>query len=202
MDDAKNTDLIFIGSPSENLTLLEIPSTREFLFRRVAEGPRAGNMEIVNVHPGQGEPTVYIATAANVPITGDYAVVALEQGINPEHSELVLAGTTTIGTQAVVEFVTRENYLNGLLQRMKVSGPSDVRPFEAAIQGEGGARSACRILVGSVAPPGKIGRLNYTTLGQIQICGGTSLGSREAAFWNSCEASSFFPCCNKANPSS
>jgi hypothetical protein len=63
-----------------------------------------------------------------------YAVVALEQGINPEHSELVLAETTTIGTQAVVEFVTRENYLNGLLQRMKVSGPSDVRPFEAAIQ--------------------------------------------------------------------
>ena len=43
-------------------------------------------------------------------------------------------GTTTIGTQAVVELVTCENYLNGLLQRMKVSGPSDVRPFEAAIQ--------------------------------------------------------------------
>jgi len=134
LDDAKNTDLIFIGSPSENLTLLEIPSTREFLFRRVAEGPRAGKMEIGNVHSVQGEPTVYIATAANVPITEDYAVVVLEQGINPEHSEVVLAGTTTIGTQAVVEFVTRENYLIGLLQRMKVSGPNDVRQFEAAIQ--------------------------------------------------------------------
>jgi len=97
------------------------------------QGPRAGNMEILNVHPVQGEPPVYIATAANVPITEDYAVVALEQGINPEHSELVLAGTTTIETQAVVELVTCENYLNGL-QRMKVSGPSDVRPFEAAIQ--------------------------------------------------------------------
>jgi hypothetical protein len=53
------------------------------------EGPRAGNREILNVHPVQ--PPVYIATAANVPITEDYAVVALEQGINPEHSELVLA---------------------------------------------------------------------------------------------------------------
>lgn len=134
MDDAKNTDLIFIGSRSENLTLLEIPSTREFLFRRVAEGPRAGKMEIGNVHSVQGEPTVYIATAANVPITEDNAVVALEQGINPEHSELVLAGTTTIGTQAVVEFVTRENYLNDLLQRMKVTKPSELRPFEAVIQ--------------------------------------------------------------------
>ena len=134
LDDAKNNDLIFIGSPSENLTLLEIPSTKEFVFRRVAEGPRAGYMEIVNVHPAQGELSTYIATAANVPLTGDYAVVALEHGINPEHSELILAGTTTIGTQAAVEFVTRENYLNDLLQRMKVTKPSELRPFEAVIQ--------------------------------------------------------------------
>jgi hypothetical protein len=134
LDDAKNNDLIFIGSPSENLTLLDVPSTKEFVFRRVNEGPRAGNMEIVNVHPAQGELSRYIATAANVPLTGDYAVVALEHGINPEHSELILAGTTTIGTQAAVEFVTRENYLNDLLQRMKVTKPSELRPFEAVIQ--------------------------------------------------------------------
>src|SRR6266478_5805828 len=30
LDDAKNNDLIFVGSPAENLTLLQIPSTREF----------------------------------------------------------------------------------------------------------------------------------------------------------------------------
>jgi len=42
LDDAKNNDLIFIGSPGENLTLLEIPSTKEFFFRRVQDGPHAG----------------------------------------------------------------------------------------------------------------------------------------------------------------
>ena len=134
LDDAKNNDLIFIGSPSENLTLLDVPSTKEFVFRRVIEGSRAGNMEIVNVHPGQGEPSTYIATAANVPLTEDYAVVALVHGLNPEHSELILAGTTTIGTQAAVEFVTRENYLNNLLERMKVRKPNELKPFEAVIQ--------------------------------------------------------------------
>jgi hypothetical protein len=134
LDDAKNNDLIFIGSPSENLTLLDVPSTKEFVFRRVNEGSRAGNMEIVNVHPGQGEPSTYIATAANVPLTEDYAVVALVHGLNPEHSELILAGTTTIGTQAAVEFVTRENYLNNLLERMKVRKPNELKPFEAVIQ--------------------------------------------------------------------
>jgi hypothetical protein len=134
LDDAKNNDLIFIGSPSENLTLLDVPSTKEFVFRKVNDGPRAGNMEIVNVHPGQGEPDTYIATPGNIPLTEDYALVALVHGLNPEHSELILAGTTTIGTQAAVEFVTRESYLSSLLERMKVRKASDLRPFEAVIQ--------------------------------------------------------------------
>jgi hypothetical protein len=134
LDDAKNNDLIFLGSPSENLTLLEIPSTKEFIFRRITEGLRTGNMEIVNVHPEQGEPPRYVATAGNVPLTEDFAIVALVHGINPEHSELILAGTTTIGTQAAVEFVTRDNYLNALLQKLKVTKPNDLRPFEAVIQ--------------------------------------------------------------------
>jgi len=134
LDDAKNNDLIFIGSPSENLTLLDIPSTREFVFQKVREGARSGNMEIVNVKPQAGENRSYLASPSNVPMTEDYAVVALVKAINPEHYELILAGTTTIGTQAAVEYVSRENYLNELLTKMKVSRPSDLKPFEAVIQ--------------------------------------------------------------------
>jgi recombinational DNA repair protein RecR len=60
--------------------------------------------------------------------------VALVKVINPEHSELILAGTTTIGTQAAVEYVTRENYLDQLLKRMNVKQASELKPFEAVIQ--------------------------------------------------------------------
>ncbi|HLK04809.1 MAG TPA: hypothetical protein VKT53_10245 [Candidatus Acidoferrum sp.] len=134
LDDAKNNDLIFIGSPGENLTLLEIPSTKEFFFRRIQEGPRAGNMEIVNVTPRQGEAPNYLASPANMPMTEDYALVALVRGIDPRHSELILAGTTTIGTQAAVEYVTRENYLTTLLQRLDVNDSSQLSPFEAVIR--------------------------------------------------------------------
>jgi hypothetical protein len=134
LDDAKNNDLIFIGSPGENLTLLEIPSTREFTFRRMQEGPRAGNMEIINVKPQAGEAASYIASPSNTPMLEDYAVVALEKAINPQHYELILAGTTTIGTQAAVEYVTRENYLNELLAKLKVDKPEELKPFEAVIQ--------------------------------------------------------------------
>jgi hypothetical protein len=134
LDDAKNNDLIFIGSPGENLTLLDIPSTKEFTFQRKQDGIRAGNMEIVNVKPRQGEASSYMAIPANVPMSEDYAVVALVKAINPEHYQLILAGTTTIGTQAAVEYVTRENYLSELLNKMNVSKPSDLKPFEAVIQ--------------------------------------------------------------------
>jgi len=133
LDDAKNNDLIFIGSPGENLTLLDLPGTREFTFQRKLEGARAGNMEIVNVKPRQGEASSYMAIPANVPMSEDYAVVALVKAINPEHYELILAGTTTIGTQAAVEYVTRENYLSELLNKMNVNKPSDLKPFEALI---------------------------------------------------------------------
>ena len=98
------------------------------------EGPRAGNMEIVNVKPQPQESVSYIASPSNVPLTEDYAVVALVKAINPEHYELILAGTTTIGTQAAAEYVTRENYLSELLSKMNVTKSAEMKPFEAVIQ--------------------------------------------------------------------
>jgi len=134
LDDAKNDDLIFIGSPSENLTLLEIPNTKEFVFRRVLTGPRAGDVTIMNLHPGPGEAGEYLASPSNVPLVEDYGVIALVPGLNPPHSELILAGTTTIGTQAAVEFVTRENSLAELLKQLDVAKAADLQPFEAVIR--------------------------------------------------------------------
>jgi len=134
LDDAKNNDLILIGSPGENFTLLDIPSTKEFTFRRKQEGVRAGNMEIINVKPQENEATGYMATPSNVNMLEDYAVVALVKALDPEHSELILAGTTTIGTQAAVEYVTSENHLGDLLGKMKVTKSGELKPFEAVIQ--------------------------------------------------------------------
>jgi len=134
LDDAKNNDLIFIGSPSENLTLKEIPSTREFVFQQVQSGPRAGNMEIINKNPQAGEPKEYLATPSGMPLTEDFAIVALVRAIDPEHSELILAGTSTLGTQAAVEYVTKENYLASLLKALNVTEPSKLTPFEAVIR--------------------------------------------------------------------
>jgi len=134
LDDAKNNDLIFLGSPSENLTLLEIPTTKDFLFRTMHCCSREGNVEIVNLRPTSGEEKSYVATPSNQPLTEDYAVIALVQGLKAGHSVLILAGTTTIGTQAATEYVCDPNSVNELLSRLGVSSASQLTPFEAVIR--------------------------------------------------------------------
>jgi hypothetical protein len=134
LDDAKNNNLIFIGSPFENLTLLEIPGTQEFVFRRMASGPRNGEEAIINVHPQPGESKEYFPSPRNAPLTEDYSVVGLVRGLNPGQAVLILAGTTTIGTQAAVEYVCRQSSVEQLLLRLPVSQTGQLKPFEAVIR--------------------------------------------------------------------
>ena len=61
-------------------------------------------------------------------------MVALEKGINPTQSVLILAGTTTIGTQAAVEYVCRQNSVQDLVQRLSVSDSNEIKPFEAVLR--------------------------------------------------------------------
>lgn len=134
LDDAKNNDLIFIGSPSENLTLLDIPGTKDFLFQLVPAGISRGSVVIINAHPQPGEPKEFLRTPTDEPLTEDYAVIALRRGLDATHSVLILAGATTIGTQAAVEYVCQQNSLEELLQRLSVSNSGELKPFEAVVR--------------------------------------------------------------------
>jgi hypothetical protein len=133
LDDAKNNNLIFVGSPSENLTLLELPGSQEFVFQRLGSGPRKGDLAVVNVHPQPGEAPTYLSTPSGQTQEEDYAVVALLRGMNPSQSVLILAGTTTIGTQAAVEYVCRQKSVEDLLLRLSLSDNGEVQPFEAVL---------------------------------------------------------------------
>ena len=134
LDDAKNNNLIFIGSPVENLSLLEIPGTQEFVFEQFISGPRKGDHAIINKHPQPDEGKEFFATPSGVPLAEDYAVLGLVKGINPGQSVLILAGNTTIGTQAAVEYVCRQSSLEELLLRLSVSPDGELKPFEAVIR--------------------------------------------------------------------
>jgi hypothetical protein len=134
LDDAKNNNLIFIGSPVENLSLLEIPGTQEFVFEQLTSGPRKGDHAIINRHPHPDEGKEFFATPSGVPLTEDYALLGLVKGMNQGQSVLILAGNTTIGTQAAVEYVCRQSSLEELLLRLSVSQDGELKPFEAVIR--------------------------------------------------------------------
>jgi hypothetical protein len=134
LDDVKSNNLIFVGSPSENLSLRDIPGTQEFVFQRVESGPRRGDLSVVNRHPKPGEAGSYLASPSDAPLTEDYAVVGLVPGIGSGRYVMILAGTTTFGTQGAVEFVCRQESVEKLLQLIPHSSAGQTRPFEALVR--------------------------------------------------------------------
>lgn len=134
LDDVKNNNLIFVGSPSENLSLLDIPNTQEFVFQRVTSGPRQGDLSIVSKHPKPGEASTYLASPSSVSLTEDYSVIGLVPGLGSGQYVMILAGTTTFGTQGAVEFVCRQESVDKLLHAIPVASAGLTRPFEALVR--------------------------------------------------------------------
>lgn len=132
-DDTKDTDLIFIGSTTENLSLRELQEGRDFVFKQRDGPPRSGGMEIFNLQPRPGEEPFYVGSVG-LPTTEDYALIALLPAMEAGHWVMILAGTTTFGTQAAVEFVCHPDSLQDLVNRLHLSDPTHPVPFEAVIK--------------------------------------------------------------------
>ena len=115
LDDLQNNDVVFVGSSLENLALRDVPGLQDFQFKLVEEGPQSGEGALINLAPRAGEPKVFLPSP--LPLTEDYAMVALVPALNPSRWALILAGTSTIGTQAAVEYVCREDTVRELLKR-------------------------------------------------------------------------------------
>jgi hypothetical protein len=125
-DEAKQRNLIFIGSPAENLAVQALPSDAEFtLF----SSPEASGYH--NNHPRPGEAANY--ARPEHPLTRDYAIISFLPGMQSGKQMMWLSGLTTLGTQAAVEYASRADSAAELLK--KATGPDGkVRPFEALLE--------------------------------------------------------------------
>jgi hypothetical protein len=124
-DEARSRNLIFIGSVAENGSLKLLPSTQDFTLTATADA--AG---IVNHHPRQGEPQVYLRPEH--PLTKDYAIVALLPGVQPDHKMFVFSGLTTLGTQAAVEYALEPDTAAELMRQVSVE--KKIHNFEALLE--------------------------------------------------------------------
>jgi hypothetical protein len=104
---------------------------RDFRFKVMEEGPRKGEGALVNLAPHEGEPKLF--PPSSLPLTEDFAVVAVVPGLNPSRWALILAGTSTIGTQGAVEYVCRDDTVHELLNRLGGMRRGVPSPFEAVL---------------------------------------------------------------------
>lgn len=123
-DEAKLRNLIFVGAPSQNGALQDLPATSDFAI--VLDGNNKGF--IVDNHPNANEPKTFIPSSIN----DEYAIIASVPGIQANRRTAVFTGLTTNGTQAAVEFACNPENVRQLLARV---GQTDgaIRPFEAVI---------------------------------------------------------------------
>jgi hypothetical protein len=91
-------------------------------------------LSITNVHPQSGEAEYWVGSPSHAVLSEDYSVIALVRGLNPAKSVLILAGTTTIGTQAAVEYVCQQDSLEELLRRLPVDDTGVLKPFEVVLR--------------------------------------------------------------------
>ncbi|HEX4947880.1 MAG TPA: hypothetical protein VFZ34_14505 [Blastocatellia bacterium] len=123
-DDVKVDNLVVLGSPAENLFLLDLPQPQDFVFRWVKDEDGHFVNAIVNTNPQPGEQELYRAKHyGNSPshVSEDYAVVSLLQGLSEKHRIMILAGINTFGTQAAAEYVTQPEYIKDLITHLNLA---------------------------------------------------------------------------------
>lgn len=123
-EDLKTENIVVLGSPAENLFLRDLPQQQDFLFKPMPDEQGHKSFGIVNIHPQPGEQERYFAKQdgpSRSQISEDFAVVSLLQGLNGAKRMLILAGITTLGTQAAAEYVTKPDYIRDLISHLNTS---------------------------------------------------------------------------------
>jgi hypothetical protein len=123
-EDLKTENIVVLGSPAENFFLRDLPQKQDFIFKPMPDDNGNKTFGIINANPQSGEQRRYIAKQdgpSRSQISEDYAVVSLLQGLDGKKRMLILAGITTHGTQAAVEYVTKPDYIRDLVRNLNTA---------------------------------------------------------------------------------
>lgn len=120
-EDLKTENIVVLGSPAENLFLRDLPQKQDFLFKQVVLENGEKSFGVINAQPQPGEEARYFARQdgpSRSQISEDFAVVSLLQGVTGKKRIMILAGITTLGTQAAAEYVTKPEYIHDLIRHL------------------------------------------------------------------------------------
>ncbi len=132
-DDAKDSNLIFIGGPLAHTPLRNLSAMDDLQFKKGVAGYSPRSAAILNLHPRPGEKSFYLGPETR-PYTFDFGVIMLKPMFNRERRTLILAGITEFGTQGVADFVTQEEHVNELLSKLHMKRNGTIPNFEALVR--------------------------------------------------------------------
>lgn len=127
-DDVKMENIIVLGSPAENLFLLDLPQKQDFIFSWIKDEQGRLVYAIANNNPHEGEQPYYLARQfgeSPSQISEDYAVISSLQGLSEKNRLLILGGINTFGTQAATEYVTQPEYIKDLVSHLNIAPPGE-----------------------------------------------------------------------------
>jgi hypothetical protein len=126
-EDIERNDVIFVGPPKYNRQAADVLVSREFEFQKG---------RIVNLRPRDNErryfEQTYSADGQNV-IEG-HAVIARLPGLHGAGLTMLLAGASTEGSRAAVDYATRPEYVTKLVASLKGSRGRIPMYFECVIR--------------------------------------------------------------------
>lgn len=133
--DLRTQNVIFLGSIIENPVLSGLPLNQNFVFTQPQKAPTLWRARILNLHPQPGEAASYGVErdSKTQVLLADYALVSFLPGVAPGREIAILAGLTTIGTQAAAQFITSPSGATDLMEHLdQMSQIDKPGPVEAA----------------------------------------------------------------------
>jgi hypothetical protein len=147
-DQARSNDLVFLGGPVQNSPLEQFRRLEKLNFKAPGDAPVSPLSAVRNEKPQAGEEAFYYCSS---PWTdgSEYGIIALLPGGSQERKALLLAGASTLGTEAAADFVCSPARLAELLARMNVTPGGRVPYFEALVKVDvrGGAPAEPRLVL-------------------------------------------------------
>lgn len=153
-EDIRGSNVVFLGASLEDSVLRTLPVKADFVFEQAPQSEFVGSLEIRDRSPEQGQPSVYrLERDPNTgALQGEFALISMLPGVNPGRYILVLAGISTIGTEAAAEYATSEDCMRNIAKALGGAAGSSPTPayFQALLHvqirnGEG-AKTTCLLV--------------------------------------------------------
>lgn len=126
-EDIGRNNMIFVGPPKFNLQIRDLPVQVAFTVE---------HSHIVNLHPQPGEPPAYNETWSpdRATLLDGHALISRLPGLHGTGYILMLASTSTEGTRAAVEYVSRPDYAARLVGSLRRKDGTLPKYFQAVVR--------------------------------------------------------------------